>query len=91
MKGTFRAAVAIAVVLAVATILIAPTVDLPETVLREQHVVSHASGEHAQGKLQASSNTHPSYLLIGSVGSDLPVVLRSTDHVDIKPFRVLRC
>jgi hypothetical protein len=91
MKGSFRASVAVAVLLAVATVLIAPTVDLPETVLREHHVVSHASGEHAQGKLRTSSNADPSYLLIDAVGSDLPVVLRSTDHAGIKPFRVLRC
>jgi hypothetical protein len=91
MKGIFRAGVVIAVLLAVATTLIAPTVDLPETVLREHHVVSHARGEHAQGKLQTSSNASPSYLLIDAVGSYLPVVRRSTDHADIKPFRVLRC
>jgi hypothetical protein len=91
MTGTLRAGVVIAVLLAVATTLIAPTVDLPETVLREHHVVSHASGEHAQGKLQTSSNAGPSYLLVDAVGGYLPLVLRSTDHVDAKPFRVLRC
>jgi hypothetical protein len=91
MKGTFRAGVAMAVLLAVATVLIAPTVDLPETVLREHHVASHASGEHAQGELQASSNADPSHLLIDAVGSHLAVDLRSTDRVGINPFRVLRC
>jgi hypothetical protein len=91
MKGALGACVAMAVLLAVAAVLIAPNVDLPETVLREQHVVSHASGEHAQGKLQASSNTDPSRPLIGAAGSDLPVVLRTTDRADLKPFRVLRC
>lgn len=90
MKGTLRAGVVIAVLLAVATTLIAPTVDLPETVLREHHVVSHASGEHAQGRLH-SSNARPYYLLMDAVGSYLPPVLRSTDHVDAKPFCVLRC
>ena len=91
MRAMLRAGVVIAVLLAVTTALIAPTVDLPETVLREHHVVSHASGEHAHGKLQTSSHLRPFDLLMDAGGSDLPVVLRSADHVDAKPFRVLRC
>jgi hypothetical protein len=69
MKGRFRAGVAIAVLLAVAAVLIAPSVDLPETVLREHQVVSHARGGHAQGKVQTASSTGVSHLMIDAIAA----------------------
>ena len=51
MSRTFRIGVVIAVLLAVATVLIAPTIDMPETTLREHQVTSHFSSEHAPGNL----------------------------------------
>ena len=42
-------AIALALLLSVAAVLIAPSVDLPETVLREHHVASHSLANHTTG------------------------------------------
>jgi hypothetical protein len=90
-RGVFRSSVVLAVLIAVITTLIAPTVDLPETVLREHHVVSHMNGGHAQGKVQTSSTTGPSHLGTDVVGTNRPTGLRSGEYTHVEAFRVLRC
>src|SRR5258708_7311653 len=51
VEGSFRIAIALAVLIAVATVLIAPSIDMPETALREHHVTSHLVGDHSSGNL----------------------------------------
>jgi hypothetical protein len=92
MKGGFRIGLVVAVLLAVATVLIAPTVDLPETVLRGDHLVSHAGGEHGHGNLQkTASDQSPSYLITQMVETYRPISHSFPDHVESKPSRILRC
>jgi hypothetical protein len=47
----FSAAVVLTILVAVATVLIAPQVDMPDTVLRLHHVSSHSSGTHGSSNL----------------------------------------
>jgi hypothetical protein len=50
MSPTFKFGVTLVLLITVATVLIAPTIDMPETTLREHRVASsHGSGEHTQG------------------------------------------
>ena len=51
VKGSFRTAIALAVLVAVATVLIAPSIDMPETTLREHHVTSHSASNNSSGNL----------------------------------------
>ena|SRR6188472_1409442 len=51
VKGSFRIAIALAVLIAVATVLIAPSIDMPETTLREHHVSSHSADYNSSGNL----------------------------------------
>ncbi len=81
----------LAVLIAVATTLIAPTIDLPETVLREHHVVSHVGAEHALGKLQASFTPETTYIAADVAGMNLSLHLLSKGRAPAEAFRVLRC
>jgi len=54
VKGSFRVAIALAVLIAVATVLIAPSIEMPETTLRQHHVTSHSAGYDASGNLTSS-------------------------------------
>ncbi|WP_204101528.1 hypothetical protein [Occallatibacter savannae] len=47
----FRIAVVVAVMVAVLTVLIAPSIDMPETVLREHHVAAHTMVNGNSGTL----------------------------------------
>ncbi len=89
--GALRTWVVLAVLIAVATTLIAPTVDLPETVLREHHVVSHVGAEHALGKLQASFTPETTYLAADGAGMSPSALLLSQERTPVEAFRVLRC
>lgn len=46
-----KTAVAMAVMIAVLTVLIAPSIDMPETVLREHHVAAHSMTSGTSGTL----------------------------------------
>ena len=47
----FRIAISMAVMIAVLTVLIAPSIDMPETVLREHHVTTHSITNNGSGTL----------------------------------------
>jgi len=51
VKGSFTTAIALAVLVAVAAVLIAPSIDMPETTLREHHVTSHSASNNSSGNL----------------------------------------
>jgi len=57
VKGSFKIAIALAVLIAVATVLIAPSIEMPETTLRQHHVTSHSSGYDASGNLTSLGAT----------------------------------
>lgn len=90
-SGAFRICVAIALLLAVATVLIAPTVDLPDAVLHGPHAVSHASGKYAQGAVQTSFTEGTPYPADGAARLNLPARLDWGKHSHAEAFRVLRC
>jgi len=46
-----RIVIAVAVMVAVLTVLVAPSIDMPETVLREHHVASHSMMSNSSGTL----------------------------------------
>lgn len=51
--------VVLAILIAVATALIAPSIDMPDTVLREHHVASHSVGGHASNVLVHTGGSAP--------------------------------
>ncbi len=53
-RQAFSVFVALTILIAVATTLIAPSIDMPDTVLHEHHVASHSAGGHASGSLMSS-------------------------------------
>jgi hypothetical protein len=87
----FRIAVAIAVLFAVATVLVAPTIDMPETVLREHHVASHSIGNHAAGNLKVSVIPGLTHSVIQTVASYTSASPRPSSESRAKSSQVLRC
>jgi len=49
---------ALAVLIAVATVLIAPSIDMPDGMLRDHNVVTHSAG-HVLGSLTVSTRVDP--------------------------------
>jgi len=47
----FRVAVVAIVMMAILTVLLAPSIDMPETVLRERHVAAHSQVNNSAGTL----------------------------------------
>lgn len=91
MSRTLTIGVSLAVLVAIATVLIAPTVDLPETTLREHQVASHSTGEHAPGSLSTISGVGISALLaFGTATRFSPEPLLS-HYPRIPSSLVLRC
>jgi hypothetical protein len=91
MTRTLRIAVALAVLFAVATVLIAPTIDMPETVLREHHVASHSIGNHASGNLKVSVGPGLMASVTHSVESYTSGSPRVSSHARVESSQVLRC
>lgn len=85
-----RTAVAMAVMIAVFTVLIAPSINTPETVLREHHVSAHSMTNGNSGTLivvgvisLADASYHDSVHLIESDGV--------VGFASNQPSPVLRC
>jgi hypothetical protein len=91
MRRSFKIGVALTVLVAVAAVLIAPTIVMPMTTLRVHHVSSHTSAGHANGTLLASSNPGLPHLLPSAFGSQISVGLRSPNRaLSLTPL-VLLC
>ena len=91
MSRTLRIGVAIAVLLAVATVLIAPSIDMPETTLREHQVTSHSFGEHGAGGLLALCAASVSALVSFNSPRRLLINPQRSDPPRLASARVLRC
>ena len=83
--------VALALLLSLAMVLIAPSVDLPETVLREHHVASHPLASHTTGGATVTGNDHPDQVHLAF--SEVPT--RAISSLQIRTYDklsvVLRC
>jgi hypothetical protein len=90
MLRIVRVGVAVAVLFAVATVLIAPTIDMPETTLREHSITSYASGGHVPGSLLASYGAGPSHLSTYAIAAYVSVSPRLWNFARV-PSHVLRC
>jgi hypothetical protein len=91
LARAYTLAVILTILVAVATALIAPSIDMPDTVLREHHVSLHAAGAHAVNNL---SNTG-SAILNEPVQSDAAIrvseTLPSSENGRTQMSFVLRC
>ena len=91
MRRSFKIGVALTVLVAVATVLIAPTIVMQMTTLRTHHVSSHAGGVHVNGSLHASTDPGLSHILPSAFGSQVSVRLRSPNRaLSLAPL-VLLC
>ena len=91
MSRTFKLGVALAVLVAVATVLIAPTVDLPETTLREHQVASHSSGEHAPGSFSTFFSAGVSALFAFGIAARFSLEPLLSHRARVPSSQVLRC
>lgn len=91
ISESFRIVLAFAVLVAVATVLIAPSIDMPETALREHHITSHSIEGHSSGNLTVEGKTAPSQSYLN------PPAIRNSEHPELlnrghkQSFTVLRC
>jgi hypothetical protein len=92
MLRGFKFGVVLTLLLTVFTVQIAPTVDLPETALRDHRVVtSHSSGEHAPGGFSVvSSASHLEWRALEKEELLSPET-QPSDHARVPSSRVLRC
>jgi hypothetical protein len=91
MSRPFKIGVAFAVLLAVATVLIAPTIDMPETTLREHQVASHSCSGHAPGGLSTFSVAGTSALLAFGNAARLAMIPQLSKRPRVPSSMVLRC
>jgi hypothetical protein len=92
MLRGFKFGVVLTLLLAVLTVQIAPTVDLPETMLRDHRVVSsHSSGEHAPGGFSVVSSASHSQWRALEKEDRLSPETQPSDHARVSSSRVLRC
>ena len=92
MRRSFKIGVALTVLVAVAAVLIAPTIVMPMTTLRVHHrVSSHAGAVHAHGGLLAATDPGLSHLIPSAFGSQISVELRTPNRaLSLTPL-VLLC
>jgi len=85
-----RLAIASALLVAVLTVLIAPSIDMPETVLREHHVVPHSMASNGSGTLTVTGT-----ISVEQVFQDLTIQTtgssRVLDQIHSQTSLVLRC
>lgn len=92
MRRAFVIGVALVTLIAVAVIFIAPTIDLPETVLREQpHFNAHQASDHTLVKLAAVVTPHFTFALEEWAISHGVTRLYLSPHIQLKSLVSMRC
>ena len=90
-RRAYTLAVILTILVAVATALIAPSIDMPDTVLREHQVSLHAAGTHAANNLLNTGVSSPGEAIQSDAAShDAEVSPSSHIGRTQTPF-VLRC
>lgn len=92
LRGSARLKLVIVatVLAAVLAVLIAPSIDMPETVLREHHVASHSTVTNASGTL-AAVRTISDSLAFRYEAVQLSESLAAFDHGHSQTSLVMRC
>lgn len=83
--------VALVMLAVVMAILIAPDVDLPETVLREHHLTLHNSGTHTLAKLDAIAAATFTFSVDDWSITHSVTQLARTPHTQSQVTLALRC
>ncbi len=91
MSRAFKVGIVVAVLIAIATALIAPTVDLPETALREHQIRLPMSGEHVLGSILAIPTTSLFQTQLLEVTAYATLDVQFLDGARVPSSRVLRC
>lgn len=92
MLRTFKFGVALMLLIAVATVLIAPSIDMPETTLREHRVASsHGSGDLTQGGFSIVSSAGSSNLHVFEMEERRSPDVQTSARVSAPSTTVLRC
>ena len=91
IRLVFNAFIILAILIAVATALIAPSIDMPDTVLREHHFASHSAGGPTSGTL-VSSGMSPGFWTGSDEGVSRPAETRRSPHLAYDQSSVImRC
>lgn len=92
MSRTFKFGVALAILIAVATVLIAPTIDMPETALREHRVTSsHSSGEQTPGGFSIVPGANSFHSHAFAMEESRSPRVQNSDRFSVPSTTVLRC
>lgn len=92
MSRPFKFGVALVMLIAVATVLIAPSIDMPETTLREHRVAStHGSGELTQGGFSIVSSAGSSNWHVFEMEERRTPDVQTSDRISVPSTTVLRC
>lgn len=90
-RHALNAFVILAILIAVATVLIAPSIDMPDTVLREHFVASHSAGVHATSPMVSAVISVLLVVHAQQSASRSSVTLQSTKSDYKQSSAVMRC
>jgi hypothetical protein len=86
-----NAAIVLSILIAVATVLIAPQIDMPDTVMRLHHVSSHSSGAHGTSNSFGTGIVLPTVAVISDGASLSSENLDPPDGLQARLSAVMRC
>src|SRR5665213_139163 len=91
LHRVYTFAVILTILVAVATALIASSIDMPDTVLREHQVSLHASGSHAANNLLNTGIPVPIETVASDAISWSSEITPSTNNLRTQSSIVMRC
>ena len=91
LRRAYTFVVILTILVAVATALIAPSIDMPDATLREHQVSLHAAGSHSTNNLLNTGIPIPNEAVESDGVSCISEITPSTDIRHIQSSVVLRC
>jgi hypothetical protein len=91
MRPVFTLVIVLTILVAVATALIAPSIDMPDGVMREHHVASHSSSGHGTSNLVDSGKAVRIETSQDDGASRSSEILHLNIDEHTQSFVVLRC
>ena len=90
-RRNYTFAVVLTILVALATALIAPSIDIPDGVLHEHSVSSHSIAAHSTGNLSNTSIVNPAEIIQSNEISSISAILHFSNGDSTDSSVVLRC